>query len=66
MFNRYGHDSVLLSDGQVLIYGGFGVKGSSQAHGRLDNLVLLKTSSSPGITWEPQEIMSNCLPGNNT
>lgn len=59
---RYGHASVKLKD-QLVIYGGFGLKGHNQVHSRLTNLVVLKRLSTG--QWNSQEMttLSECQPG---
>ena len=38
---RFAHASVLLPSGEILVYGGFGCRRDSEAHSRLDDLLII-------------------------
>ena len=49
-FFRFGHSSVCLQNGDVVIIGGFGVSDRSDTHGRLNDVVLFRSSSTGGAS----------------
>ena len=49
---RYGHASVMLPSGDVLLYGGFGCRDQHSSHGRLDTLVRLELTNENSVVVE--------------
>lgn len=49
---RFGHCSVLLPSGHILVYGGFGYRDSAGAHGRLDSLILVRKEEEEVVVEE--------------